>query len=427
MNFDHCYGCGKEFRNKRGLSNHHRVCSKWKNFDGVRKLKKRRLKTQTLSLGTDSGPTPDAPEPMQLDTIADINAPVDIPPPSEVPPVPQTSTRSGRSVRFPRRYLDYLPSTRKALARAPSRENLAASCPGSPSVSSPASSGVDTPRNDLGLEPIVSDPDCFGIYQVYSRNVKPPPGTLHDNDPIDTQSTPATIPYYHPFSNPSAAAMMVTHHLGTPLQSVAKTTQIANILGSLGSDLNYLDLLNFDATLENKKLDRYLTGMSGEDGWLETSIRIRLPLDKAKMLESDAAELEVEGLFYRDIVDVISSVYQSDVVRSFSHVPFKQFWKPSEESPPERLYGELFTSQAMLDADDEVSRLCASDSDTDLDLETAVVSLILYSDSTHLANFGTASCWPVYLFFGGQSKYVRDKPTSNACHHIAYMPKVSPR
>ncbi|KAL4247850.1 hypothetical protein ABKN59_007538 [Abortiporus biennis] len=49
---------------------------------------------------------------------------------------------------------------------------------------------------------------------------------------------------------------------------------------------------------------------------------------------------------------------------------------------------------------------------------------MLYSDSTHLAVFGTTSLWPVYLSFGNQSKYERAKTTSNALHHIAYLPKL---
>jgi hypothetical protein len=236
-------------------------------------------------------------------------------------------------------------------------------------------------------------------------------------------------PYYYPFSNPTAAAMMVTHHLGTPIQSAEKTTAIAHTLACLGSDLSILDLGNFDTAVENRKLDAHLASMSDsmfhrEDGWLESSVRIRLPLDKTKMSESDAAELKVEGLFHRDIIDVISLVYQSDVVRSFNHIPFKQFWRLSEDAPAERLYGEVFSSQVMLDTDDEISKLCLGNDSDQSDLEAATVPLLLYSDSTHLANFGAASCWPVYLFFGGQSKYVCEKPSSHACHHIAYMPKV---
>ena len=80
----------------------------------------------------------------------------------------------------------------------------------------------------------------------------------------------------------------------------------------------------------------------------------------------------------------------------------------------------IFTSQAMLDADKEIHGLCPDESD----LEVISVSLLIYSDSTHLASFRTASCWPVYLFFGSQSKYIWEMPTSVACHHITYMPSV---
>jgi hypothetical protein len=52
---------------------------------------------------------------------------------------------------------------------------------------------------------------------------------------------------------------------------------------------------------------------------------------------------------------------------------------------------------------------------------------MFWSDSTHLANFGTASLWPLYLFFGNLSKWVRSKPRAGACHHVAYLPKVSNR
>jgi hypothetical protein len=222
--------------------------------------------------------------------------------------------------------------------------------------------------------------------------------------------------------------MMVAHHSGTPLQSVQKTTEIAHILGSLGSDLNPLDLVNFDARLENKKLDTYLTSASDgvlqrEDGWIASSVRIRLPLDKKKMLETEAAQFEVGGIYHRDIIDIISSVYGSDVVRTFNHVPFKQFWRQSEDAPPERLYGEIYNSDAMLDVDNDICNCGFPGSDSD-SLEAISVPILLYSDSTHLANFGSASSWPVYLFFGAQSKYVRGSPTASACHHIAYMPEV---
>ncbi|EMD41493.1 hypothetical protein CERSUDRAFT_90057 [Gelatoporia subvermispora B] len=49
---------------------------------------------------------------------------------------------------------------------------------------------------------------------------------------------------------------------------------------------------------------------------------------------------------------------------------------------------------------------------------------MLYSDSTHLTNFGTDSCWPLGLFMGNQSKYDRAKPSLNPMHHVAYIPSM---
>ncbi|KZT63257.1 hypothetical protein DAEQUDRAFT_780622 [Daedalea quercina L-15889] len=56
------------------------------------------------------------------------------------------------------------------------------------------------------------------------------------------------------------------------------------------------------------------------------------------------------------------------------------------------------------------------------EVEVALVPMLLYSDSTHLTSFGSASLWPIYAFFGFVSKYVRAKPTSFSAHHIAYLP-----
>ncbi|KAI0063164.1 hypothetical protein BV25DRAFT_453896, partial [Artomyces pyxidatus] len=59
------------------------------------------------------------------------------------------------------------------------------------------------------------------------------------------------------------------------------------------------------------------------------------------------------------------------------------------------------------------------------DLERVPALIQVWSDSAHLANFGTASVWPIYVQFGNQSKYTRARPTAKACHHLAYIPSIS--
>ena len=444
----HCYGCGKDYEDKKSITNHRRACKKWKTLDGVKNHKRRRLEI------IENPPAPVQETPADIEqpriSLAVIEEDISLEDNPSHMEAPRTSTRSGRSVRFPGRYRDFLPTTRTTLAHVPSKEReiqlpaVENSTATASDTSSPVAIDLESQLDDQAT---TSDPNCFGVYRVYAQKPVYAP-LLCDNPnmrsdspipdgPPETSSViqgpphldEQTGPYFHPFSNPSAAAMMIAHHSGALTQSLGQTTRIAHILGSLGSDLDPDDLLNFDAIVENRRIDAYLASTPGdtftrEDGWSESSVRIRLPLDKKKMLESEAAEFEVPGVFHRDILDVISSVYQSDTVRSFNLVPFKEFWKPSENATPERLYGEIFTSQAMIDSDDNICEYILENDLGSDDLENVTVPLLLYSDSTHLANFGTASCWPIYMFFGSQSKYVRDKPSSHSCHHIAYMPKV---
>ena len=130
--------------------------------------------------------------------------------------------------------------------------------------------------------------------------------------------------------------------------------------------------------------------------------------------------LEVDNVYHCSIIDIIKNVYTSDVASTFHTTPFRQLWTTSDNRIV-NVYSELYSSPALLDAYQEINALPRDPGD---DLERVVVPLMMWSDSMHLANFGDASLWPFYLFFGSQSKYTRGKPTASACHHIAYIPKV---
>src|SRR5262249_16133986 len=108
--------------------------------------------------------------------------------------------------------------------------------------------------------------------------------------------------------------------------------------------------------------------------------------------------------------------------KSFHLTPFKLFWQSDEDSPPERVLSELYTADAFLEEHEAIRARACEDGCT---LETVIAACMLWSDSTHLANFGTASLWAIYMFFGNESKYTRFQPTSFAAHHIAYIPSVS--
>ena len=50
--------------------------------------------------------------------------------------------------------------------------------------------------------------------------------------------------------------------------------------------------------------------------------------------------------------------------------------------------------------------------------------LMFLSNLTHLTAFGDVKLWPLYLLFGNDSKYLRCKPRSHLCEHVAYFIKV---
>ncbi|KAK0430950.1 hypothetical protein EV421DRAFT_1912371 [Armillaria borealis] len=57
-------------------------------------------------------------------------------------------------------------------------------------------------------------------------------------------------------------------------------------------------------------------------------------------------------------------------------------------------------------------------------IENVVVPMMLYTDLTHLTNFGDALLWPGYIFYGLLSKYISAMPDAHAAHYFVYMPEL---
>ncbi|PCH39582.1 hypothetical protein WOLCODRAFT_86000, partial [Wolfiporia cocos MD-104 SS10] len=178
---------------------------------------------------------------------------------------------------------------------------------------------------------------------------------------------------------------------------------------------------------------------SAADGWNKSSVTVRLLKEKEKWAdESEAPQLEVPDVYHRSLLDIIKTVCRDPEASSYQWIPYKQFWRRPKNSSDRtvdeesaevddiRIYSELFNSDAML-LEYEKIRSQPPDPDDPPDTEVAIVPIMLWSDSTHLASFGSASLWPIYVFFGFISKYIHNKPTSFCAHHLAYVPSVSIR
>ncbi|KIK75785.1 hypothetical protein PAXRUDRAFT_784545 [Paxillus rubicundulus Ve08.2h10] len=127
------------------------------------------------------------------------------------------------------------------------------------------------------------------------------------------------------------------------------------------------------------------------DGWKETTVEIQVPT-REKCPEGNGKPFLIKGLMYRPLMSVIQAGFSEAMSGWFHLTPFKQIWKSPDDDCP---------------------------------LERVIAGLMFWSDSTHLAQFGNASAWPIYSFFGNLSKYKRASPNTGPCHPVAFIPSIT--
>jgi len=307
---------------------------------------------------------------------------------------------------------------------------------------------IQLSENRPDLPAFTTDLNSYGVYRVYPHG-RPSytPDELHTLQQVSDSSTFVKDPsasesrtwwsplgsslvelrenYFAPFLNASIFRLMSWFYGGSNLKSLGELDRLVNEV-ILANDFQQKDFVGFSASRESERLDKHEDGpgsrLPTQDGWIETSVKISLPADGVKhRSEADAPQFSVPGLFYRRPLEVLKSAFQEDAAENFHVSAHEMFWKPSPESPPERIYSELYTADAFIAEQEKIKQ---QPREPGCELETVVASIMLWSDSTHLTSFGNASLWPIYMFFGNLSKYIRAKPTSFAAHHLAYIPKV---
>ncbi|KAG2737333.1 hypothetical protein P692DRAFT_20762048, partial [Suillus brevipes Sb2] len=154
------------------------------------------------------------------------------------------------------------------------------------------------------------------------------------------------------------------------------------------------------------------------DDWVETDVNIDIP---TKSKDDQSQSFSVSGFHYRPLVAVIRSAFADIQANAFHLFPFKRLWKDPLDNQEQRVYDELYTSNSWLEAQDDLQR---QPKESGCSLERVIAGLMFFSDATHLANFGTAKAWPLYLYFGNLSKYARSSPTSGACHLVGFFPSL---
>ena len=197
-------------------------------------------------------------------------------------------------------------------------------------------------------------------------------------------------------------------------------------------DFKAEELAGFWAAKENARLDNFKFKQGPgpvsdnedpdfDDTWIKGTVYIPLPCDGVHQSEDDAPLFPVT-FYYRKILDVIKAALAEPDSKEFHTFPFRAYWHPSKAELAEQVYSESYTANAWNNEFDKINK--SREDGPNHDLEAFIIALMIWSDSTVLAQFGTASLWPIYLYIGNQSKYTCAKPTSMSAHHLAYLPKV---
>jgi hypothetical protein len=160
-----------------------------------------------------------------------------------------------------------------------------------------------------------------------------------------------------------------------------------------------------------------------EDGWNIGSVSIPVPCDGVRFRsKAEAPCFIIDKIWYRRPLEVIKMAFTEPATENFilSHsrsignlqmMNLKNDYIQKHSLPMfsmnTTMYSELPLGKALIASWSLLLRV-----------------LFFYSDATHLANFGTASLYPMYMYIGNQSQYTRPKPSEFSAHHIAYIPKV---
>jgi Plavaka transposase len=183
------------------------------------------------------------------------------------------------------------------------------------------------------------------------------------------------------------------------------------------------DLIGFTANKRNQLLDNLDEEPENASASWKRNVAVpfQVPEGKHCWTNAEGRTFVAPGLHHRSITQIVRMVFETKA--NLHYTPFEMWWKVRPDAPAERIYSDLYTSSAFIEAHREVNFNPAFQV-PGCKLEKVVAAIMVWSDSTHLAQFGTAKLWPIYAFTGNMAKWFRCKPSSNSCEHWAYIPSV---
>jgi hypothetical protein len=272
--------------------------------------------------------------------------------------------------------------------------------------------------------------NTFGLWREYQHRPSYDPDSIVDADTLANLNTDNSDPYpslleHDPDSEPVHKNSTIESLINW--QNTGSTSKSNNEVNRLVRDVlrrpgfSVEDLEGFEATRENQRLDKADARSPHLRAFQETSVTIDVPSgDETK----PAHAVKIPGLYFRKLTTIIKDAFQSPLAPQYHFSPFKLYHTSPITGEDERVYSEIYNSDAFIKEHDRVQRAPVPPDDPNCKREKVIAALKFWSDSTHLSNFGMAKLWPIYMLLGNLSKYTCSHPTAHACHHLAYIPSL---
>lgn len=366
-----------------------------------------------------------------LQTSGANTLPNPLPPTHDPSAAPHIQRRLQRHSRIPAPFEDIQPEGCPPLQPPTLLPSMAPGSSALPRVILHVRDSIRTGQNRFGIlreyphRPSYDPDGAVGESELSDSSAIRTAGNSIEIDDNHSSEQTGSQPPPWPFKNLSTYLLMEWMITGSNHKSIGEMDCLVNnVLCSNNFKLD--DVSGFSARQETARLDSAEADASltpfSYDGWMESIVKIFVPTG-SKNSTGIGRPVPVPGLHHRSLCAVMKAAIADVTSWRFHFSPFKRFWKlPSGEE--ERCYDEAYTSDAWIKTHDDLQK---QSNEPGCKLEKVVLGLMFWSDSTHLTSFGTAKVWPLYMFFGNLSKYVRSKPNSGACHHVAYIPSVSTR
>ncbi len=222
----------------------------------------------------------------------------------------------------------------------------------------------------------ITEPNVFGIYREYTEWPTYIPKSTHSDNPMANQHRPAhsvfgprdlsTSNPWAPFLNPTILWLLKWYY-NSEKKSLEDLDQLVyDIL--LQPDFCVEHCEDFRASTEACHLDKPDAFVS--EVWRQDHMQISLPQkDFAWESEADAPVIEVNGVWHCLLTEVLTTTFKDPLALEHHLKGFKEMWRPLEESPAERIYGEAYTLPIYLKMEEKVCKAQA-----ELDAEMASVS-----------------------------------------------------